>query len=294
MLKRFCKEHNAIWPLFLKLTIENINNLYYYLEKGILMKASIILFPITIVLCSCISNQPVRIDDSNVFEHIKVNRGDSINGNSFFKSAINKHLGKCLLDPKDCTKEQLILGEKIEAQMYTVRILGTRVWVTQPMDKLFLAAAMVAAQEGFQFFTPISDIKAYRYSETPKADANCTSVFNTVYCTTDTWTETTYWQEYDLQFIAYNNYDDIKNGVLCEDATVLSALYLTKEDMALWHYDNQEQDARSTFSWYVDAWKTKYNALDMLEGEQLAIKNFTFVDEQLSPKHVSMQEKYKQ
>lgn len=255
---------------------------------------TILLFPLMIVLCSCVSNQPVRIDDSNVFEHIKVDRGSSVYGNSFFKSATNKHLGKCLTDYSVCTKKQLTLGEQIEAQIYDIYFMGTRVWVNQPKDKLFAAAAMITAQEGFKYFTPVMEFSSYRYSETPKASVDCTAVFNTAYCSTDSWTETTYWQQYNLSFIAYNNYEDIKNGVLAADGHPYHPLYSTKEKNSIFNVDEIESNARRTMRYYDDAWKTKYDALEILKGEQLENRPFTFNDKQLSPSYVSMQEKYKQ
>lgn len=252
--------------------------------------------PILLLLCACVGSQSQNINNENAFDYVKVVRGNSVNGDTFFESATNKPLGKCLTDFSSCTHKQLSLGNQIDVQLYQVRLLGNNMTVTHPMDKLFVAAAMVAQQEGYKFITPIYEVRADSYTEEPTSyDTNCYSLYGSVYCTTDGYTKKTYWQEYDIEFIAYNNYDNIKNGVLYIDVDKenkglpVFSLYRTQTS------EHTQNDSNSHYSMigYANAWKTKYDVTEILNGEQVEPKQFDIQHEQIT-KYKSVQDKYKQ
>lgn len=250
-----------------------------------------------ILLCGCVQDQHIRINDENVFDHLQITRGSSLYGNEFFKSASNKPLGECKTNIKSCTQQQLSLGEKIDAQYYDIWLIGLNMNVTHVWDKLLTAAAMVAFQEGYRFITPLDEAYGYNYSESPEDYTDCTSIGYSVYCSTSRHTKSSLSQTYNLGFIAYNNYEDIKPGILIYDNDKIHALpffplYRKKEPDTLSRdsYDNNE----GTRIYYKeDAWKTKYDVSEIINGEQVEIKQFNFKDEQIVP-HISIADKYKQ
>lgn len=248
------------------------------------------------LLCSCVSLVPQdNVTDENAFEHMRITRGSSVYGNVFFKSKTGKPLGNCLQSASKCTKEQLAIGEPIEAQYYEVDLSGMNMSVTNFSDKLFMAAAMITLQEGFRYFTPLLEVDTYFFEESPYNYTSCTSSSYSIDCSTSEYNNISSYTGHNLSVFAYNNYDDIKNGVLYDSDgyNVLHSLYGEKEDKT-----NDLSSGRATrtmyYKYYDDAWKIKYDAIEILSSEGIEIKQFEFKDEPSSPKHVSIREKYKQ
>ena len=255
-------------------------------------------------LCACMQNTSAQrqINDENVYDNIRVKRGSSVYGNVFFKSATNKPLGKCLTNHSSCTETQLTLGDEIEAQYYEVDISGLDIRVSYISDKLLIAAAMVAAQEGFKYITPLEKHDAYAFNQQPKSYTDCSISTYGGFCSTSTYTDISSWSSYTLSFLAYNDYNDITNGVLefnsiNENGSLFYPLYYTAKDLEDIDDNIYQNSPNSTLNIdiqrYPDAWKTKYDVLEILLGEKVQMRQFYFKDEYVT-RHTYVKDKYAQ
>lgn len=263
-----------------------------------------IFFANIFLLCACVQYSPLQINNDNAFEHMKVTRGSSVYGNKFFKSSLNKPLGNCLTNNSACTKQQLTLGTPIDAQYYEVSLSGVDFIVSYPMDKLLIAAAMVAIQEGYRFIIPLTESTSSAFSQQPTYYTDCISYTNGGYCSSYGGHNISSYTGYRLGFFAFNSYDDIKNGVLIHNGysdvgTVFYPLYETKESLDAVGFEpivTSQINSYSTMTMerkpYSNAWKTKYVAQEILQGEQVEVKQFEIKDEQINS-HTSIKEKYK-
>lgn len=252
-------------------------------------------------LSACTSS--VQINDTNVYDNINVTRGSNVFGNVFFKSDSNKPLGECLTNLSSCTRKQLTLGDKIDAQYYRVTIYGSNVNISYPSDKLLTAAAMAALQEEFKYISPLSQYTQYYSIATPQTNTNCYMNRYGGNCNTYTYSNVSSTTIYMLDFFAYNNYEDVTNGVLISKNTdnqgdVLTHLYFTDEYLAsidtLSSYKETPNSVKQVIHTpYANAWKTKYDALEIFLGEQVEMKQFDFNDERIST-HTYIKDKYAQ
>ncbi|MBR5904719.1 MAG: hypothetical protein IKZ49_04280 [Alphaproteobacteria bacterium] len=247
----------------------------------------LLLFPILLSLYACIDSQSVNINNENVFDYIQVTKGSFIYGDEFFQSATKKSLGKCLSNFSSCTSDQLALGDQIKAQIYNIHLTGNNMTVTDHTDKLLIAAAMVASQEGYKFITPMYSSWVDSYSEQPKSYTDCSAIYGSVFCITSSYKNAKHWEDYGITVIAYNDYEDIKKGVLYIDESLGNRVLPI---FALYTEEGHETDSLHI---YKNAWKTKYDVSDIIKGEQIEIKTFEIKNEQ-GKAHMSVAEKYKQ
>ncbi|MDR0803787.1 MAG: hypothetical protein LBO08_01720 [Rickettsiales bacterium] len=264
------------------------------------MKKLILILSIFVSACGGVSDR--RITDNNVFDYIEARESTTNNDGAFFAPANKKDTAGCIpLEKDECYKKDIRLGERLNIKEYEVSFKGGYVESRDPQGKLLVAAAIVAAQDGFSFIAPLSN---WLYSSQSTRPVAYTSGNYGLY-TTSVYNETRYYESYSMKFIAYNNYDDIKNGILTDTwsenngkGSLYSDLYngedYTLQLNAKFGY-KEHQGGYSSLSHIANAWKTTYDVSQILQGENMQGKVGKYKISRYQPSNYTpVSEKYKQ
>ncbi len=235
------------------------------------MKKILILVPLLLVGCT---GQKI-ITDENVFENI-VAEDNQI---EFFAPKNPKDIKKCIpVANLSCVQEQISLGNRLDVAEFQVSVRGNSIQSKDIEGKLLAAAAIVAAQQGFDYIIPTISKQHYYESKKPVANTYGYSGYNTVFYETSITEETFTFYTKWLQFVAYNDIEDVKNGIVTNQRTldeklgnIYDDLFLNK-DMSVYKTNIATLEQPTGYAIYEfkkEAWKNYYDVNSIIEGENL-------------------------